>query len=432
MPIKRKTDNRLRACLALALLSAALVFPAGAHARSKRNAKPDTPEITGKKADLKELRDRIDAMRKELAASENHRAHASDQLRASEREISTLQRELNDLSLEREELRATLKSLNRQSDLLGSTLNQQQKRLETLLYQQYLRGTPDPLQLLINGDDPNQLARDLHYLAAIAKARTELLAEIRGTLKKKQALAEDTQEQVRDLAEVETEQKQRHQQLQQQRQQRQAVLAQITGRIHQQRKEIGNLQQDEKRLSQLVDRLTKLLAARAAARPKPKPQPPVAIRGREPDSPGKVEAENRHLPEASAGTFARLKGVLRLPLRGAITGRFGAAREGGGSWKGIFIRAGSGSEVKAVANGRVVFAEWMRSFGNLMIIDHGDAYLSIYGNNEALLKQVGEEVKGGDTVARVGNSGGNPETGLYFELRHQGQPMDPMKWASLK
>jgi septal ring factor EnvC (AmiA/AmiB activator) len=80
----------------------------------------------------------------------------------------------------------------------------------------------------------------------------------------------------------------------------------------------------------------------------------------------------------------------------------------------------------------VVFAEWMRGFGNLMIVDHGDSYLSIYGNNDSLLKQVGQAVKGGETVATVGNSGGNPESGLYFELRHKGQPIDPMKWASLK
>jgi septal ring factor EnvC (AmiA/AmiB activator) len=119
-------------------------------------------------------------------------------------------------------------------------------------------------------------------------------------------------------------------------------------------------------------------------------------------------------------------------VRGTLAGRFGAPREGGGTWRGLFIKAGTGSDVKAVANGRVVFAEWMRGFGNLLIVDHGDAYLTIYGNNDSLLKQVGQAVKGGETVATVGNSGGNPESGLYFELRHQGQPIDPMKWASLK
>ena len=88
--------------------------------------------------------------------------------------------------------------------------------------------------------------------------------------------------------------------------------------------------------------------------------------------------------------------------------------------------------MRAIAGGRVVFAEWMRGFGNLIIVDHGDSYLSIYGNNDALLKNVGDTIRSGDTIATVGNSGGNPESGLYFEIRHQGQPVDPMKWASVK
>jgi len=133
-----------------------------------------------------------------------------------------------------------------------------------------------------------------------------------------------------------------------------------------------------------------------------------------------------------AGSFAQLKGRLRLPLRGDITGRFGARRDGGPSWKGVFIRAAQGAEVRAVAPGRVVFAEWLRGFGNLLIIDHGDQYLSIYGNNEALLRQPGDRVGSGEAIATTGNSGGNPETGLYFELRFQGRPFDPLTWARLR
>lgn len=98
----------------------------------------------------------------------------------------------------------------------------------------------------------------------------------------------------------------------------------------------------------------------------------------------------------------------------------------------MFIRSNPGNDVKAIAAGRVVFADWMRGFGNLMIIDHGSSYLSIYGNNDALLKQVGDVIRGGETIAAVGNSGGNPESGLYFELRHDGQPLDPLKWVNVK
>lgn len=416
----------------MVLLSATLGFSTNTEAQSRRKSKRAAPEITEKKADLRELRDRIEALRKELAASEGKRVHAGDQLRTSEREISTQQRELHNLTLERDELNGTLNKLNRQSEALGKTLSQQQLRLEALIYQQYLQGAPDTLQLLLNGETPSQLARDLYYLSTIAKERSLLLAEIGHTLKQKKALAEETKEEASELAEIEAEQKKRHGELQQQRQQRQRILTEITGRIGKQRKEIGNLQQDEKRLSQLVSRLSKVLAARKAkAQEQAKVEPPPA-KSKEPSASTKVEAINQHLPEASRTNFARLKGSLRLPLRGSITGRFGAPRQGSGTWKGLFILAANGSEVKAIANGHVVYAEWMRGFGNLLIIDHGDDYLTIYGNNETLLKQVGEEVKGGETIAHVGNSGGNPETGLYFELRHQGQPIDPMKWASLK
>jgi septal ring factor EnvC (AmiA/AmiB activator) len=133
-----------------------------------------------------------------------------------------------------------------------------------------------------------------------------------------------------------------------------------------------------------------------------------------------------------AGNLAQLKGQLRLPTRGAVSNRFGATRQEGSTWKGLFIVAGNGSEVRSIAAGRVVFAEWMRGFGNLLIIDHGSGYLSIYANNDSLLKSVGDEARTGEVIATVGNSGGNPESGLYFELRHQGKPLDPMAWVSTR
>mgnify|MGYP001201268608 CR=1 FL=1 len=426
----------------------------------QKNASPAAaPEIAEKQADLGELRSRIESLRKDLNSSEETRADAADRLRESDRQISRLQRELHELTEQRANLQKTLKNLEQQSQELSSTLGQQQAQLEKLLYKQYLRGTPDSLQLMLNGDDPNQMARDLHYLSAIALSRAELMGEINATLGKKKALAANAKERSAELAEVEAEQQKRHAELQKQREERQALYAQISSKVNAQRKEIGNLQQNEKRLTQLIDRLSKILAAQAAqaaraaeaapaaeaarlaeaarqknkprptAEEKETPRPPPSV---EPARPKTVETENRYEPVASDGSFARQKGNLRLPVRGSVTGRFGTPRDGGGTWRGLFIKAGPGSEIKAIAGGRVVFAEWMRGFGNLLIVDHGDAYLSIYGNNDSLLKHVGQAVKGGETVATAGNSGGNPESGLYFELRHQGQPIDPMKWANLK
>ena len=120
-----------------------------------------------------------------------------------------------------------------------------------------------------------------------------------------------------------------------------------------------------------------------------------------------------------------------MPVKGVVSNKFGSARpDSTVLWKGLFLRAAANQPVKAVAAGRVVFADWLRGFGNLLILDHGKGYMSLYGNNETLYKQVGDVLRGGDTIAAVGNSGGNEESGLYFELRHEGQPMDPMKWIS--
>jgi septal ring factor EnvC (AmiA/AmiB activator) len=102
------------------------------------------------------------------------------------------------------------------------------------------------------------------------------------------------------------------------------------------------------------------------------------------------------------------------------------------SWKGLFIAANEGDMVRSIARGQVIYADWLRGFGNLMIIDHGAGYMSLYGNNEALLRQIGDQLKAGDMIASVGNSGGNPESGLYFELRHNGRPFDPLPWVRLK
>ena len=199
------------------------------------------------------------------------------------------------------------------------------------------------------------------------------------------------------------------------------------------------LQRDERSLTQLVERLNRLMAqqaareaararARAAQEAKQRKQAETSANGK----PGKALAINTETPVAfqSDQPFSRLKGSLRLPVAGELMNRFGAPREGGGlSWKGLFIRAAQGSVVKAIAAGQVVFSEWLRGFGNLIIVDHGDGYMSLYSNNESLYKQVGTRVQPGDAIATVGNSGGQPDTGLYFEMRHQSRPVNPLLWV---
>ena len=216
------------------------------------------------------------------------------------------------------------------------------------------------------------------------------------------------------MADIEALQRSQKEQLARESEARRLVLQKLSSQIRTQRKEITTLERNEKRLTDLIDKLARLAQPKAPA-----------------EKPARAGPRNELLPEAGfAGAFASLRGKLRLPTRGELASRFGSQREGGGTtWKGLFIRAAQGEEVRAVAPGRVVFADWMRGFGNLLIVDHGNEYLSIYGNNESLFRQAGEAVGSGDAIARVGNSGGNPESGLYFELRHQGKPFDPLAWV---
>ncbi len=435
-PSARPTSSRLAIALSSLIGLIGLSFAPGSNvwAKEKVATPPTKAEVAEKKDDLKELRGQIESLRKDVAAAENKRANAADQLKGIEQDISSTQRELAMLSAKRSKLQEALNSLATQSRALESRLGSQQAQLEKLIYRQYLQGTPDSLRLLLNGDNPNQLARDLYYLTAVGRARSELLSEINASLQHKKALAEDTQERAKEMAAIEAEQKKERDKLVAQREQRKQMVDKISASISAQRRQIGNLERDEKLLSQLIDRLSRILAAKPKPRPEPKRKTPAGGASQTPkDKPSVTELANDSTPEAvPAGSFARLQGSLRLPTRGMVTNRFGSARQEGGTWKGLFIRANPGNEVKSIAGGRVVFADWMRGFGNLLIIDHGSSYLSVYGNNDALLKQVGDNVKGGDTVASVGNSGGNPESGLYFELRHQGRPLDPLKWVNLK
>ncbi len=444
---ERASALTVRLAFTLLMLTGVLALPSSL--AQAKEAAPTHSEVANKKGDLKELRGQIESLKKGVVAAEGKRADAADQLKEVEQEISQTQRDLHQLGTQRDKLQGALKDLSSQSRELQGRLGSQQQQLEKLVHRQYLQGNPDSLRLLLNGDDPSQMARDLHYLSIIGRARSELLGEIEGNLQRKQAIAADTRARAAELAAVEARQKEQHDKLLAQRQQRQLVLEKISVKISQQRREIGNLQRDEKQLSQLIAQLAKTIAAnaekaakaekaaRAAQAAKTAKAAPRRDAPRQEPSPSRAapspEISNERAPEATAaGDLARHKGALRLPTRGVVSNRFGSARQEGSTWKGLFIRAATGSEVRAIAGGRVVFADWMRGFGNLLIIDHGGSYLSIYGNNEALLKQTGDTLRGGEVIASVGNSGGNPESGLYFELRHQGQPLDPLKWVNLK
>ena len=369
------------------------------------------PAFAADKTDLDTLRGRIETLKKTLSGAEEDRSEASDGLRASERGVSEANRTLRNIGAQQRAANSELVRVGEQSRRLEATIAAQQRELGQLLAIRHVSGQQDYLRLLLSGRDPNQTARELHYYSYISRAQTDFIRALRANLVGQAQLAREARVKNAELAELESRQREGRKELLAQQTERRRVLARLATQIRSQRREMRSLQRDEIRLSRLVEELGKVVSPGAGAR------------------------RNDRLPEAGryGGAFASLKGKLRLPTRGELINRFGSPRHDSGlSWKGLFIRGASGQEVRAVATGQVVFSEWMRGFGNLMIIDHGQSYLTIYGNNEALLKQVGDTVATGDAVATVGNSGGNPDSGLYFEIRYQGKAFDPLRWVTLK
>ena len=369
---------------------------------------------SAKEKQLRELRGRIDALQQQLTDAEESKNEAVDALKESERAISDANRALRELAEQARETDARLGELRAQSASATQSLQKQQALLARLLYHHYVGGQAEPLKLLLNREDPTQIARQLHYFGHISRARANVIAELRDGLARLRELAQEAEQKSAELAAITTEQRVQRQRLEREKSARSVTLTKISREIQHRRREIGTLKRDENRLAKLVESLARLVAR--------EPRPASSLR-------------NERLPERATGggSFSELRGRLALPVRGELTSRFGSPRaDGGAIWKGLFIAARSGEEVKAVAPGRVVFADWLRGFGNLLIIDHGSAYMTLYGNNESLYKRVGDIIHSGDAIAAVGNSGGNADSGLYFELRHQGKPLDPLGWVTVK
>jgi len=486
--------KRLQSPLLSALLACALALGGGAHAAPAKPTERSKQKAVAE-AERTALQQKLTALKRDIGQTESAKDDAADTLAESEEAISNANRALRELAGEQGETNVRLQTLDHEHARLLATADAQKTQLAKLLREQYVAGNEDRIKLLLSGDNPNRINRDLQLMAYVSQAQARLLEALRANLQAVETNKRDAQNAKDELEEIAEEQNQQKALLVQEKAKRAAVLATLSQRLVAQRKEAGNLARDEQRMAGLVVRLNKLIeeqaraaaaeqrrleqvaAAKAArakakaeadaralaqrrardeaarlareqaksgkpgqpAKPLPDPidadEPKIAAQRPQPappdvrEEPPARKADVALAPAAPAGAFASLKGQLRSPVSGKLAARFGSKRGEGPSWKGVFIRASEGAEVHAVAGGRVVFAEWLRGFGNLIIVDHGSQYMSIYGNNQSLLRRAGDIVKGGDPIAAAGNTGGNEESGLYFELRHQGREFDPAAWV---
>jgi len=421
--------------------------PRAASPKAKSAGTPASPQRRRElQGEQRELKQQLGRLKRQLMAAEASRTEAADALAASEAAISKANRRLRELAADRADVERQIESLQQRSRSVTANQSRQQVQLAETLRQHYQLTLRDPFHAFLAGDNPADLARDAEYYAYLSRAASERIDELQQRRTELQQLEEESTQKRDELAQIAEDESRNSAALVAEQARRKQAMERLSKQIAAQRQSIDKLERDEKRLAALISQLSRVLADQArrdaereaarkarertpeggrAPRPVPAPPPP-----RPPAAPPDAEPP-------SSSQFAQMRGRLPMPVAGEITGRFGAPRkvEGAGTaptWKGIFIRAAAGAGVRAVAAGQVVFADWLRGFGNLMVIDHGEGFLSVYGNNESLLRNVGDRVAVGDVVAAVGNTGGIEQTGLYFELRFQGRPFDPLKWVAAR
>ena len=400
-----------------------------------------------------ELRKKLLTLKEDIGKTEKARGHAADSLAASEAAISNANRSLRELAAEQERTKKRLEKLSVSQEALEATVAQQRNRLEKMLRGQYVGGQDDRVKLLLSGDNPNRIARELRYLGYVSAEQSKAIDILQQNLAAIEANKLDAEEARNALEDIADEQREQKALLEKEKNKRKALLSQLSTQLSSQRKQAGNLSRDEERLSSLVEKLATLIAqqrkaeeeeAKRRARAKAEQKEKLAAKGRAADksaerpetSPPKAvsktapEPDPEPPPVSDGSGFASMKGKLKLPVKGELVASFGARRADGPNWKGLFIKAAEGAEVKAIAAGEIIFADWMRGFGNLLVVDHGGQYMTIYGNNQSLLKRPGDKLKAGDVIATVGNSGGNEQSGLYFEMRYQGRAIDPSSWMN--
>ena len=369
---------------------------------------PNILYANSNKEGLGQLRDRIEILTKDLSDKEKSKLGFSNSLHESEQAIEGINQELVNLKEKKHEVENKLNQLQIDLDATQNKILDQQTHLEKLFYQQYISGEHEYLKLLLAQKNPNQISRELYYYGYISRARTEDINIYRSDLKELQTIFDEANKKTKEIISIQTKQAEKKETLEKEEIKYKKLLASISKEVTKGRNEILKLKDDEKRLSVLV---TKIINAKKRS----------------------LKKDKENLPDASLNKkgFKRNKGKLNLPVDGKIVNSFGSQKKGGVTWRGLFISAPVGIDVIAIADGKVVYANWIRGFGNVLIVDHGGDYMSLYGNNEILTKKVDETVRGGDIIAAVGNSDRNLESGLYFELSHEGEPFDPLKWIKL-
>jgi septal ring factor EnvC (AmiA/AmiB activator) len=355
----------------------------------------------GTEQQIKHLKADISRLETQLSRARGERKSQQNSLRTSELESGQTEIELRQIEQSLNASRQRLTGLAQETLDLEQLRDTQARRLAKQLAGAYRAGQQDRLKLLLSQERPEQVGRVLHYYEYLNRARTEAMDSYRHTLDSLVEVKAGFFAQEQTLTAQQQKLKQRSNQLRLSRLQREKILKQITADISKRGDRLKTLKSDQQRLERVLTEIQQSLSVND-----------LAFDSRE---------------------FAQLKGQLRWPTTGKVARGYGSLIGANGpKMEGLFLSAGRGATVKAVHHGRVVFADWLRGYGLLLILDHGGGYMSLYGHNQSLLKEAGDWVSANDQVATVGDSGGQQQSGLYFAIRHKGAPRNPASWLSKK
>jgi len=374
----------------LALLTVLLLHPAGSAL-----AEPGEQEARGK---LEKLQGEIKRISAEISADSARRSSLQEELRTAELKLGQLQSDMATNQRAITASREELDTLQQQRSELEQARDAQQARIALELKTAWQMGQQSQLKVLLNQESPHTVARAMAYHRYFFEARNELVTRYRDTLVELLQLEQRIAGTLDQLAGQQAELEQQQAQLATAQAAREQAVAQLSESIQSKAGQLEQMEQNRKELEKLVAAIEKAVA--------------------------NLEVPDDYQP------FKAARGTMPWPIGGKRANSFGRPRnEGKMRWQGVTIPASEGDSVKAIHHGRVVYADWLRGSGLLMIIDHGEGYMSLYAHNQSLLREVGEWVSAGTPISTVGNSGGQEQSALYFEIRHQGKPTNPTKWC---
>lgn len=386
MPTSLLSSIKFLSCLVL-LSSLLFISPCKAYNSNEKAKKQNS-------AKLNDVQQAIAKQESNIFNTDKERSALEQQLKNDDLAISKVAKAINDTEQQLKDTQKKISTLSQEKQVLQSQKNAQEQLLAQQLRSAYSTGQHGYLKLLLNQDQSEKIQRTISYYQYLNKARINEIEKFQATIAQLMIVETQHQEQVAQLESLKTNQQTQRLSLTENKKNRTKTLEALSKKLLSDKQQLAKLKADEANLTAALQKLTALIQA-----------------------------------EIDLTGLSKLKRKLTWPVKGKLLQRFGSRKKGDLRWKGVLLGAPIGRQVQTIHNGTVIFSDWLKGYGLLTVIDHGNGYMSLYAYNQTLLKSVGDRVETGEPIALIGQSGGQDQPGLYFEIRHQGKAVNPRLWC---